>query len=146
MTITVITGPPCSGKTTYLASSARPGDIIIDFDALAAALGSPASHGAPRSLRNVAHAARYAAINAALKVTDTDVFIIHSQPNTQWMDRYTAAHAIIKVIDPGIGECLRRAADDNRPDWTAQAIRQWYRRDAVAKPADTHQSWVRPSW
>lgn len=35
MVITVVTGPPCSGKSTYVRTHARPGDIIVDFDAIA---------------------------------------------------------------------------------------------------------------
>jgi predicted kinase len=30
--LTVVTGPPCAGKTTYVRNNAKPGDIIIDFD------------------------------------------------------------------------------------------------------------------
>jgi predicted kinase len=32
--ITVVTGPPCGGKSTYIQDNAKDGDIIIDMDRL----------------------------------------------------------------------------------------------------------------
>ena len=37
--LVIVTGPPCSGKTTYVSEHHEPGDVIIDFDAMAEALG-----------------------------------------------------------------------------------------------------------
>ena len=42
--VTVVTGPPAAGKTTYCAEHAGPGDVVGEFAALAAALLGP---GAP---------------------------------------------------------------------------------------------------
>ena len=36
--LTIVTGPPCGGKTTHIANHAHPGDIIIDLDRIALAL------------------------------------------------------------------------------------------------------------
>ena len=30
----LVAGPPCAGKSTYVASHARPGDLVLDQDAL----------------------------------------------------------------------------------------------------------------
>ena len=32
---TVVTGPPCSGKTTYILNHMAEGDIMVDFDRIA---------------------------------------------------------------------------------------------------------------
>lgn len=42
--IRVVTGPPCSGKTTHVRKHAGPLDVVIDLDAIAHALGYPAEH------------------------------------------------------------------------------------------------------
>jgi dephospho-CoA kinase len=41
MALYVITGPPAAGKTTYVATHARPGAVVLDCDRLAVALTAP---------------------------------------------------------------------------------------------------------
>lgn len=38
MSLTIVTGPPCGGKSTHIATHATPGDIVIDLDRIALAL------------------------------------------------------------------------------------------------------------
>lgn len=33
--VTLVTGPPCAGKTTYVHAHAQPGDVILDLDQIA---------------------------------------------------------------------------------------------------------------
>ena len=53
---TVVTGPPCSGKTTYILEHMAEGDVMVDFDRIAQAI-SPKSpqyqypEGVRRSVR-----------------------------------------------------------------------------------------------
>lgn len=42
--VIVVSGPPCSGKTTYIAERKQLYDVVLDLDALAAALGAPSPH------------------------------------------------------------------------------------------------------
>jgi hypothetical protein len=42
--VTIVCGPPCSGKTTWVRQQAKPGDLIVDYDDIAQRLGSPRSH------------------------------------------------------------------------------------------------------
>lgn len=42
MRVRVVTGPPCSGKSTYVDEHANRGDLVIDLDRIAYAVGYPA--------------------------------------------------------------------------------------------------------
>lgn len=70
--IHVITGPPCAGKSTYVAEHAQKGDLRIDYDMIAQALGAPDSHSAAGVIKQAAFDAREGAIEAALKDPDEE--------------------------------------------------------------------------
>jgi len=40
MTINVIVGPPCAGKSTHVKANSTKGDVLVDYDDLAKALGA----------------------------------------------------------------------------------------------------------
>lgn len=124
--ITVVTGPPCSGKSTHIEASAGPDDVRIDFDRLAVALGAKAAHAAAGAIREVAHTVRLAAIERVLSGISADAWIIHSCPSIDQIETYKAAGALLVDLDPGLEEALARSAADGRPDGTEQAIRAWY--------------------
>jgi hypothetical protein len=58
--ITLVYGPPGAGKTTYVAQHAKPGELVVDYDAIASALG------ADRAQSEQIHEAVMAARNAVL--------------------------------------------------------------------------------
>ena len=124
--ITVVVGPPCAGKSTYVAAQKAAGDVVVDFDHLARALGSTEAHAAPEPVRAVAFAARKAAIKTVLDGVDAPAWIIHTNPWPGQLATYESAGADVVVLDPGLEECLARAASDSRPEGTEDAIRQWY--------------------
>lgn len=119
--IHIISGAPCSGKTTYVQQHRKDGDIVIDADALASAFGSKTGHFAKGEILNVALRARESAIDEAIK-SNVDCWIIDSYPKKE---RY-GVDADFVVLDPSIEECERRAAQDKRPEGTISAIRKWY--------------------
>ena len=43
--IVLVVGPPGAGKTTYVRDHKQPSDLVVDYDAIAEALGSDATHG-----------------------------------------------------------------------------------------------------
>jgi hypothetical protein len=122
VTLTVITGPPCSGKTTYARKHAKPGDIIIDFDLIAQALGSPVSHGHDHALWKVAIEARTAAIKAAIAQCrqGATAWIIDSRPDEQAKQRYQQAGGRIVTLTAPREELHRRATGNRPPSWHAQ--------------------------
>ncbi|MGW1998552.1 hypothetical protein ACWCPW_51730, partial [Embleya sp. NPDC001921] len=78
--MTVVVGPPCAGKSTWIRGQRADGDVVVDFDAMTSALGSTAPYAAPDAIRDVAFAARSAAIDRILKGVDAPAWIIHTSP------------------------------------------------------------------
>ena len=126
MTITVVLGPPCGGKSTFVQENAAAGDVRIDFDLLAQSFGADVEHDAPDAIRSVAFAARDAAISVVLNGVDVDAWIIHTQPRADQIAAYEAVGAQFETCDPGMDECLSRAATSDRPERNTQAITDWY--------------------
>lgn len=141
MSINIIIGPPCAGKSTYVRDNAAAGDVTVDFDTLARALGSPGSHAAEGAVKQVAFAARAAAIEKITQGVPASSWIIHTRPSAAQLEQYEKAGAIITLVDPGLDECLARASEDKRPDRTAQVIQAWYETPPIEaiKAARTHK-------
>lgn len=128
MTLYLVTGPPAAGKSTWVREHAKPGDITIDFDALANVLTPAESneHVHPPHVREVTWAARKAAVDRALAYTKScDVYIIHtmlSDKQRAWYDRLGAQ---VVTVDPGIDVVLQRCANE-RQESAAAIAREWY--------------------
>ena len=116
--LTVVTGPPCSGKTTYVRQHARPGDVIVDFDVIAQAVGSPVSHGHDDAIWKVAIEARDAALRTAVRCHQTmhaTAWIIDSRPTPAARKNYQAAGGRIVDLTAPAAELHRRADEAGRP-------------------------------
>lgn len=120
--LTVITGPPCSGKTTYARQHAKPGDIIVDFDLIAQALGSPVTHGHDRQFWKVAIEARDVAIRAAVQQArqGKTAWIVDSRPTEQARQAYQKAGGRIVDLAAPRDELHRRATESRPQSWHAQ--------------------------
>ena len=124
--IHVITGPPCAGKSTYVRENAKSGDLRIDYDIIAQALGAENSHAAEGLVRQAAFDAREGAIQTALKNADAESWIIHTSPSAEHMKLYQEAGADVVALDPGYDVCMERAKQDGRPQQTIDGIEKYY--------------------
>lgn len=144
--LTIVTGPPAGGKSTWVLQQAKPGDIVVDFDRLAVALtgtgGDPHDHHP--AVTSVARAARTAAIDAAIKQAETvDVYLIHSSPGRQRMAEYRAMGANVVTIDPG-RDVVRQRCKTERPQRMFTVIDEWYKEQAEARPAPPRKGRTAP--
>lgn len=126
--LTVVTGPPCGGKTTHVREHASPDDLVLDLDAIAHAMGYPHTHVTWGDDHPAVHAARmarahvlYALLNGKLRC---DAWVIDTQPDGAMRAQYARAGARTVTVDPGEQVCLERAAD--RPATTRAGIAAWY--------------------
>ena len=116
--ITIVTGPPCGGKSTYVSEHARSGDIIVDMDRIALALTTDdvGHHDYSPQVRQVARAVRKAAVYEAMKISQlsmVNVWIVHTDPTPDSRREYSVASARYVEVDPGKEVCLARL--DGRP-------------------------------
>ncbi len=143
----VITGPPASGKSTWIQAHATARDIVIDLDRIAASLTGP---GAPQwnhdpLVQRVAQRARFAAIDEAVKHRDeVDVYLIHTMPGPKARARYQHLGARVVVVDPG-EDVVRERVRTMRSDGMDRVVTRWYRdyRKGGLRPvtAQSSRSW-----
>ena len=122
--IHVILGAPCSGKSTYVREHAKSGDVIVDFDAIAKALGAD-GHLPDGDIKQAAFAARKSVIDYCVK-SGCESWIIHTSPSDEQREAYEKAGAEFIEMDTDMETCLQRAADDDRPPETEQIIRDYF--------------------
>lgn len=126
MTVHIVLGPPCAGKSTWVASRRNTDEPVVDYDKLTQALGASHSHEAPEPIRQCAWAARRAAIAKAYEL-ESDSWVIHAFASQDMVDSWAENGCVFHMIDPGIQACIERALADGRPEGTIQKIEDWYR-------------------
>ena len=120
--LTLVYGPPCSGKTTHVAEQAQRGDLIIDYDAIAVALGSPHSHEHPRSLHPFILHAIDALLERTRRSPEVKVWLIKCNPT----QRDVAISTTQTRMATSKQECKRRAVEAGRPSAWTQLIDDWF--------------------
>lgn len=135
MALYVVTGPPAGGKTTWVRQHAKPGDVVIDLDAIAQALTvGTDTHRHTRAVLRCAQRARSVAIDEALKhAARTDVWIIHALPEARHLARYEQHGARLVTIDPG-REVVEARVAEQRPPGTRTVVARWYARHPTPGP------------
>lgn len=129
MTVHVVVGPPCSGKSTFVEQSAAAGVPRFDFDRMATVVGGVESnHDREPAVNEVTAVLRRAVMGWLLdpETVVEEFWLIDTNPSKSTVERLEGIGAVFHVCDPGIDECLARAARDGRPEGTEERIRAWY--------------------
>lgn len=131
--VTLVTGPPCSGKSTYVRDHMRPGDLVVDYDAIAQAIGSPDGHDHPRALHPFALHVKDALLDRLTRSNDVRrVWLVKVVPTPGEV----AIASEVVTLDVPADECKRRAAESGRPERWADLIDDWWRSRATLETTD----------
>lgn len=134
MDITLVCGPPRAGKNTYVTGNMRKGDLVLDLDAIWAALSLTPSHEAPESNFVFACEARdaiYARIAQGSPQPGHRGWIISQAPTSRQrhdLSEKVGATRIVIIATPE-AECIRRLSSSNDPrphGEMQQAIQRWW--------------------
>ena len=123
--VTLVAGPPCAGKTTLVDRTAESDDLILDFDRIAVRLGSPRPWLHPPVL---IAAVEREIVERLRERGDRSTWLIRAAPRRAMREYLAEAlGARVRLLDPGLRECLLRARRRPNPYGTAVEIRKWYR-------------------
>lgn len=130
---------------------ARQGDVVVDYDDIARALGSPALWRHPEPWRTQAEHELQARLTHAYRTQGTGtVWLLRTAPRpTQRQTLATRWQATVYLLDPGEAECRRRAKRDQRPPGTSRAVSDWYHwhrpRVGDRDPGELDPRWTNPA-
>ena len=107
--VTLVCGPPCAGKTTYVRQHAQPGDLIADQDRLG-----------PTAMRR--------ALSQIARMTTGTAWVIRCCPGPQRRDQLARSIRAtdMVLINPGRAELLARANGRPDPGRQVATILRWY--------------------
>lgn len=134
--IKVISGAPCSGKTTYVKSHIGDADLAYDYDALYCALTFKGSHTEPTQAQHDMVSKLRCKFLFQLKESQAPVaWVIATRP-TEWLRQVLGEEAEYIAMNATRQECLERLqSDDTRRDkdlWAARINRYFDEQESAA--------------
>ena len=128
MTLYVVTGPPCVGKSTWVRERAQQGDMVVDLDRLALAITSEDTlhHEYPAHIRAAAIQLRKQAVVMAIMWSRRgDSYVIHAKPPARALNQYRQAHAVMVELEAPFDVLMARAKAERPPHIWSTLARWW---------------------
>lgn len=119
--VTVVAGPPCAGKNTWVEQHRQPGDVVVDFDQIMAAMSGRPLREHDVRLRGAVNDERDHQIRQLL-ASGKRGWIIATAPKAR--QRHTW-HCNVVLLLPSQAVAMRRAAVE-RPEAWRTYVQRWY--------------------
>jgi 5-methylcytosine-specific restriction protein A len=151
--LTIVCGPPASGKTTYVEDNAKLGDTVISLDDIITKLRPTYRHwqgGWDKELFNRGIRERNAILGKLKNAEYGRAWFIISAPTEaerKWWQSKLGGEIVL--LHPGIDECKRRAMERGTPNaiagidkWERAARQPWLApQSKAAKPTIGVDGW-----
>lgn len=129
--VTLVCGPPCSGKSTFVTEHAQEGDLVLCVDEFAQAEGSPVAHNHTGHYFGLGQKRFQEACRQVRQVPDAKAWVVRCAPEPKTRRDLAVVVGATKcvVLLPPIHLVGQRAkARDDAYEATWAAIRSWYSR------------------
>jgi hypothetical protein len=130
--VTLVSGPPGSGKTSYVTAHAHEGDLIVDLDTIWTALSGQPIYDKPTNLFPYVIAARDAVLDLLSNgPNEVRAWVIATEPEAgkrREIQCHIRATSVI-VLALNAEECIKRINADPRRDDMAtwwKSIYKWW--------------------
>ena len=135
MAVTLVCGPPCSGKSTYVAGRAQPGDVVVDYDQIARQLGSPSEHNHAYRFHKPTERVITELLGQIASGRHENAWVIRSLPDSA-QRRQLASHlrAEVVIVDAPDELLAERARSRGNVVKTVAAIASWRRASGIPSP------------
>ena len=131
ISVTLVCGPPASGKSTYVETHKRPNDLVIDLDVIASGMARTTLHGWGVKWLGPAVRKRNDLIASLSKpgaLGHGKAWIVAAEPEAEkrqwWVDRLGCSKVV--VIESPASQCEARIASDQERSMQAGRASQWW--------------------
>ena len=131
--LTIVSGAPGSGKSTWLADKAGRDDVVICLDQIGAAMCGTSTHQwSRRKLIEIGRERNRRIMGLAEpSMAGRTAWLVVSEPMAEWRQwwvSHVGARRVV-VLETPAAECIRRMqADPERPRTTGKTVEAWWRR------------------
>jgi 5-methylcytosine-specific restriction protein A len=133
--VVLVCGPPCAGKSTFVAGRRGAADLVADFDAVARHLGSPGKWMHPHAVGDAAEREMDRLTDEVAGMTSGTAWVIRCAPEPDLRSALAVRlHADrVVVLLPPLGVLMARSRQRPLAEQTRRAVLRW---------TDRYSPWV----